>query len=97
MIVSKSVSLEIEDLLKIEKKVREEKVEFIHGIVEQPWKQKVMIFYDYDKNIIEVGERLEHLTEEGVWVDNTKRVDKWIKTFKELVDWAKTDKIKDSD
>ena len=53
---------EDDNLELIERKVKEEKVEFIHGIVEQPWKQKVMRFYDYDKNIIEVGERLEHLT-----------------------------------
>ena len=77
MIVSKSVSLEIEDLLKIEKKVREGKTASISAYVQQSIKK--------------------NLSEEGVWVDNTKRVDKWIKTFKELVDWAKTDKIKDSD
>ena len=42
---------EDDNLELIEKKVKEEKVEFIHGIVEQPWKQRVMRFYDYDNNI----------------------------------------------
>jgi hypothetical protein len=36
-------------------------IQFIHEIVEQPWKQRVMRFYDYDDHIIEIGERLEHV------------------------------------
>jgi catechol 2,3-dioxygenase-like lactoylglutathione lyase family enzyme len=35
-------------------------VEFIHPLKEQPWKQKVVRFYDPDMNIIEVGESLKH-------------------------------------
>jgi catechol 2,3-dioxygenase-like lactoylglutathione lyase family enzyme len=35
-------------------------MEFIHGVMEQPWKQRVLRFYDYDLNIIEIGETLEH-------------------------------------
>jgi len=42
-------------------RLKNEKIEFIHEIVEQPWKQKVIRFYDHDKNIIEIGERLEHV------------------------------------
>ena len=52
---------EEDDLESIVLKLKENNVEFIHGIVEQPWKQKVVRFYDYDKNIIEVGESLEYL------------------------------------
>lgn len=35
-------------------------VEFIHPLKEQPWKQRVVRFYDPDMNIIEVGETLLH-------------------------------------
>lgn len=45
-------------------------VSFIHEIKEQPWKQKVVRFYDPDENIIEIGESMEHLSyrlhEEGI-------------------------------
>jgi catechol 2,3-dioxygenase-like lactoylglutathione lyase family enzyme len=37
------------------------KVVFIHEIREQPWRQKVVRFYDPDQHIIEIGESLEHL------------------------------------
>jgi len=37
-------------------------VKFVHEVREQPWRQKVVRFYDPDKNIIEVGESMEHLT-----------------------------------
>ena len=35
---------------------------FVHELREQPWRQKVVRFYDPDKNIIEIGETLEHLS-----------------------------------
>lgn len=44
----------------LEEKLLAANVEFIHGVVEQPWKQRVMRFFDYDKNIIEVGEKMEY-------------------------------------
>jgi catechol 2,3-dioxygenase-like lactoylglutathione lyase family enzyme len=34
----------------------------VHELREQPWRQKVVRFYDPDNNIIEIGERLEHLS-----------------------------------
>jgi len=43
-------------------KLKENDVKFVHDIKEQPWRQKVVRFYDLDKNIIEVGEPLEFLT-----------------------------------
>jgi hypothetical protein len=52
---------EDDDLPALEKRLISENVEFIHKIVEQPWKQRVMRFYDYDKVIIEVGEKLDHV------------------------------------
>jgi len=37
-------------------------VEFVHEVREQPWRQKVVRFYDPDMNIIEVGESMEYLS-----------------------------------
>lgn len=36
-------------------------VELVHGLKEQPWRQKVIRFYDPDGNLIEVGEPMEEL------------------------------------
>ena len=52
---------EDDDLEKIENQIKDENLDFIHTIMEQPWKQKVIRFYDYDGNIIEIGERMEHV------------------------------------
>lgn len=35
---------------------------FVHEVREQPWRQKVVRFYDPDHNIIEVGESMEYLS-----------------------------------
>ena len=53
---------EYDDLDQIEEKMNQHGVKFVHKIREQPWKQKVMRFYDPDENIIEVGESIEHLS-----------------------------------
>ncbi len=45
----------------LEKELKANRFEFIHGIKEQPWKQRVIRFYDYDRHIIEIGERMEHV------------------------------------
>lgn len=42
--------------------LKENNIEFIHEAREQPWRQKVIRFYDLDKNIIEVGESLQYLS-----------------------------------
>ena len=36
-------------------------VELVHPMREQPWRQRVVRFYDPDRHIIEVGESMEHL------------------------------------
>ena len=36
-----------------------EKIEFVHIVKEHDWGQRVIRFYDLDKNIIEVGENLD--------------------------------------
>ena len=52
---------EYDDVEQICKKLKAENVEFVHELREQPWKQQVIRFYDPDKNIIEIGESMEHL------------------------------------
>jgi uncharacterized protein YlbG (UPF0298 family) len=52
---------EYDDLEQICEKLKDENVEFVHELREQPWKQLVVRFYDPDKNIIEIGESMEHL------------------------------------
>lgn len=51
---------EEDDLVALQERLLGEGVEFAHRVREQPWRQQVMRFYDYDGNLIEVGERLEH-------------------------------------
>ena len=45
----------------IVEKLKENHISFVHELCEQPWRQKVVRFYDPDKNIIEIGETPEHL------------------------------------
>ena len=49
---------EMEDLVQ---KLAETGVEFLHPVREQPWRQKVVRFYDPDRHIIEIGEPFDHL------------------------------------
>lgn len=51
---------EVEDLDAWEDKLKAlEGIEFLHGIKEYPWGQRVMRFYDYDKYIVETAESME--------------------------------------
>ncbi|MFA5729147.1 MAG: VOC family protein [Candidatus Neomarinimicrobiota bacterium] len=52
---------EYDNIEEIVKKLKESNVTFVHEIREQPWRQKVVRFYDPDENIIEIGESLEYL------------------------------------
>jgi len=40
--------------------IKKHGLEMVHEIEEQPWKQRVLRFYDYDNNIIEAGEGLDY-------------------------------------
>ncbi len=42
--------------------LKKHQIQFIHEIREQPWRQKVVRFYDPDHHIIEIGESLEYLS-----------------------------------
>lgn len=48
----------MDDLLS---RLAENGVRFVHPLREQPWRQRVVRFYDPDNNVIEVGESLEYL------------------------------------
>ena len=52
---------EYDNVEQICEKLKAENVEFVHELREQPWKQLVVRFYDPDKNIVEIGESMEHL------------------------------------
>ncbi|HOW08504.1 MAG TPA: VOC family protein [Bacteroidales bacterium] len=41
--------------------LKEKGVLFVHGVREQPWKQRVIRIYDPDMHIIEIGESMEHM------------------------------------
>lgn len=43
-------------------RLKKKMILFVHELREQPWRQKVVRFYDPDKNIIEIGETIEHLS-----------------------------------
>lgn len=53
---------EYDDVDAFVNELKANKVEFVHEVREQPWRQKVVRFYDPDHNIIEVGESLEYLS-----------------------------------
>ncbi|MBP8994194.1 MAG: VOC family protein [Bacteroidales bacterium] len=55
------IYFEHNDLETLQTKLKSTGVEFVHEIQTQPWQQRVMRIYDPDKNIIEIGESLEHV------------------------------------
>jgi catechol 2,3-dioxygenase-like lactoylglutathione lyase family enzyme len=55
------IYFEEDDLESVLKKLSAEDVEFVHPLREQPWRQKVLRFYDPDGHIIEIGETFAHL------------------------------------
>lgn len=65
MAVQKSNNFELyfeeDDLDTLFEILKQCNVEFLHAIQEQPWKQRVMRFYDPDFHIIEVGESMENV------------------------------------
>ena len=87
---------EYDDIDSFVKELKMNNVEFVHDAREQPWRQKVVRFYDPDKHIIEVGESLEYLSfrlsEEGKGIEDimsitnmpNEFVTKSIKKFKSI-------------
>ncbi len=52
---------EDDDVEQLEMSLKKMEIEFIHAVKTQPWQQKVIRFYDIDKNIVEIGESMEHV------------------------------------
>jgi catechol 2,3-dioxygenase-like lactoylglutathione lyase family enzyme len=52
---------EYDDVEKMVDRLKEANIDFVHDIREQPWRQKVVRFYDPDQHIIEIGESMEFL------------------------------------
>ncbi|HBN08964.1 MAG TPA: lactoylglutation lyase [Cyanobacteria bacterium UBA8530] len=50
---------ESESIGEMDELLQKEGVEFLHGIVEQPWGQRVLRFYDPDGHVVELGETME--------------------------------------
>jgi catechol 2,3-dioxygenase-like lactoylglutathione lyase family enzyme len=61
-------------LLKLEKI---SSIEYVHGLKEQPWGQRVIRFYDPDKHIVEVGEPMESVVKrflsKGLSIEETSK------------------------
>jgi catechol 2,3-dioxygenase-like lactoylglutathione lyase family enzyme len=55
------IYFEFDDMETFDKRLKENCVELVHPMREQPWRQRVVRFYDPDRHIIEVGESIEHL------------------------------------
>jgi hypothetical protein len=50
---------ETEGIDRVFKKLKENGVEFLHSLHEEPWGQRTVRFFDPDRHLIEVGETLE--------------------------------------
>jgi catechol 2,3-dioxygenase-like lactoylglutathione lyase family enzyme len=53
---------EEDNLLEFEREISSNGFEFIHGIREEPWKQQVFRFYDYDHNVVVIAETMEQVS-----------------------------------
>lgn len=81
-IINKSNNFELyfeeEDLDRFAERLKYTKeIQYIHAIIEHPWGQRVIRFYDPDMNIIEVGESMESVVKrflsQGLSVDETAK------------------------
>ena len=50
---------ETEDIDKIQKDLAKHRLQILHDLIEEPWGQRTIRFYDPDNNLIEVGETME--------------------------------------
>jgi hypothetical protein len=53
---------EEDNLIDVENEIMKNGFEFIHKIREEPWRQRVFRFYDYDHNIIVIAESMEKVS-----------------------------------
>jgi len=52
---------EYDDMDEVNARLNDNQVELVHPMREQPWRQRVVRFYDPDRHIIEIGESMEYL------------------------------------
>jgi catechol 2,3-dioxygenase-like lactoylglutathione lyase family enzyme len=61
----------------IERLKNNHQIQYIHDLIEHPWGQRVIRFYDPDMHIIEVGERMESVAKrflsQGLSVEETAK------------------------
>jgi catechol 2,3-dioxygenase-like lactoylglutathione lyase family enzyme len=55
------IYFEYDDMEAFNQRLVQHGAELVHPMREQPWRQRVVRFYDPDQHIIEVGESMEHL------------------------------------
>jgi catechol 2,3-dioxygenase-like lactoylglutathione lyase family enzyme len=55
------IYFEFDDVEAFAQRLADNGVELVHPMREQPWRQRVIRFYDPDLHIIEVGESMEYL------------------------------------
>jgi len=69
---------EFDDMEQINRQLTTAGVTFVHEMREQPWRQRVVRFYDPDNHIIEIGESLEYLSyrlkKEGKTVEEISKI-----------------------
>jgi len=60
-------------------------IEFIHKIVEHPWGQRVIRFYDLDDHIVEIGESMERVIfrflDKGYSIEETAKTSQHPESF----------------
>lgn len=70
---------------KIIEQLEQHQIKLVHDLREQPWRQRVVRFYDPDQNIIEVGESMEHvcfrLQTEGKKIEEIEAITMMPQTF----------------
>lgn len=75
---SSELYFEEDELEPLAEKLKKEGLKFAHNIREQPWRQKVMRVYDYDNNLLEFGESMQHvawrLSEEGLNIEEIAKI-----------------------
>lgn len=69
---------EVDDIESFSTYIQSHSILFIHPLREQPWRQRVIRFYDPDMNIIEIGESFkslfDRLKREGLSIDKMSQV-----------------------
>ncbi|MEW6173852.1 MAG: VOC family protein [Bacillota bacterium] len=81
---------ETEDIDGVIEKLKENGVEFLHLLHEEPWGQRTVRFFDLDRHLIEVGETLEtfvkRLYEEGMTPEQvSEKTSVPLETVRELI------------